>query len=174
MLDHQNMVFGTAVRLLANRSEAEDIAQDVFLKAFHHFENLRDNPSAGGWLRTVVTNLCLNHLTRYRSRWNLFTEWRSSDGEELGPAAEMTAPSDPLSEIAAAEQNELLEQALQKLPDSQRVPIVLFHLENHSYEQIAAELGISLGKVKTDIFRGREALRKVLQRKTGFSEIVRT
>jgi RNA polymerase sigma-70 factor (ECF subfamily) len=58
-----------------------------------------------------------------------------------------------------------VEQALQKLPDAQRVPLVLYHLEGLSYEEIAAKLRVSLGKVKTDIFRGREALRKRLATK---------
>jgi RNA polymerase sigma-70 factor (ECF subfamily) len=58
---------------------------------------------------------------------------------------------------------ELVEEALLKLPDTQRVPIVLYHLEGLKYEDIASKLGITLGKVKTDIFRGREALRKKLR-----------
>ncbi|HRT07313.1 MAG TPA: sigma factor, partial [Candidatus Paceibacterota bacterium] len=69
MRNYQNMVFTTALRLVANPAEAEDISQDVFLKAFQHFADLRANPSAGGWLKRVATNLSLNHLTRYRSRW---------------------------------------------------------------------------------------------------------
>lgn len=74
MRNYQNMVFSTAMRLLANHAEAEDVVQEVFLKAFERFEQLRDNPSAGGWLKTVATNLCLNHLSRYRSRWSFFSE----------------------------------------------------------------------------------------------------
>ena len=59
--------------------------------------------------------------------------------------------------------HELVEQALQKLPPAQRVPLVLYHLEGMRYEEIAAKLNVSLGKVKTDIFRGRETLRKRLK-----------
>jgi len=60
-----------------------------------------------------------------------------------------------------------LEVALQKLPATQRVPLVLYHFEDLGYEEIAAKLRISLGKVKTDIFRGREALRKKLRMEFG-------
>jgi RNA polymerase sigma-70 factor (ECF subfamily) len=60
-----------------------------------------------------------------------------------------------------------VEQALQKLPPAQRVPLVLYHLEELSYEEIAAKLRVSLAKVKTDIFRGREALRKKLRLQMG-------
>src|ERR1051325_10543932 len=62
MRNYQNMVFGTAMRLLANQSEAEDIAQEVFLKAYERFAELRDSPTVGGWLKTVARNMSLNHL----------------------------------------------------------------------------------------------------------------
>ena len=77
---HQDRVFGIAVRLLGDEAEAEDVSQTVFLKAFERFERLGSNPSAGGWLRTVTTNLCLNHLSRYRARWRLFSQ-RSPDAD---------------------------------------------------------------------------------------------
>ena len=76
---YQDLVFSTAMRLLANRAEAEDVAQEVFLKAYQRFGELRESQTAGGWLRTVATNLSLNHLTRYRSRWKLFTDLKAED-----------------------------------------------------------------------------------------------
>src|SRR5450756_1563497 len=62
MQSYQDMVFGTAARLLGNPTEAEDIAQEVFLKAYERFTELSQSPTAGGWLKTVTRNLCLNHL----------------------------------------------------------------------------------------------------------------
>src|SRR5687767_15569862 len=76
---YQDMVYATAVRLLGNPAEAEDVAQSVFLKAFEQFDTLSANPAAAGWLRTVARNACLNHLTRYRSRWRLFSELAGPD-----------------------------------------------------------------------------------------------
>jgi len=64
MQNYQNMVFSTAMRLTANQAEAEDISQEVFLKAYERFNELKTSPTAGGWLKTVATNLSLNHLTR--------------------------------------------------------------------------------------------------------------
>lgn len=66
MRAYQDMVFGTAVRLLGDVAEAQDIAQEVFLKAFERFGEIGRSPTAGGWLKTVTRNLALNHLTRYR------------------------------------------------------------------------------------------------------------
>jgi len=160
---YQDLVFSTAMRLLANRAEAEDVTQEVFLKAYEHFSELRESRTAGGWLRTVATNLSLNHLSRYRSRWTFFSELfaRYGDDEEAMPL-QFAAPENVEETLAASERRALLEHALRKLPTAQRVPLVLFHLEGLGYEDIAAKLGVSLGKVKTDIFRGREALRRKL------------
>jgi RNA polymerase sigma-70 factor (ECF subfamily) len=83
-------------------------------------------------------------------------------GEEDEQEPEYAAPENVEEELAKADRRALVEQALQKLPPAQRVPLVLYHLEDLSYEEIAAKLRVSLGKVKTDIFRGREALRKKL------------
>jgi len=163
MRNYQNMVFSTALRLTANRAEAEDIAQEVFLKAYERFSDLRDSPTAGGWLRTVATNMSLNHLSRYRSRWTFFSELvHGGDGEEEREV-EFAAPQNWEDQFERADRHELVDQALQKLPPAQRVPLVLYHLEGLRYEEIAAKLNVSLGKVKTDIFRGREALRKELR-----------
>jgi RNA polymerase sigma-70 factor (ECF subfamily) len=161
MRSYQNMVFSTAVRLLGNDAEAQDIAQEVFLKAYQRFTELSQSPTVGGWLKTVTTNLCLNHLSRYRARWRFFSEMLSPDEGDDHPL-DFPAPDTMSEKVDEADYRRLLEQALQKLPTSQRVPLVLFHFENLSYEEISAKLRISLSKVKTDIFRGREALRKKL------------
>ena len=163
MAKYQNMVFSTAMRLLANPVEAQDVAQEVFLKAYERFGDLSQSPTVGGWLKTVATNMSLNHLTRYRSRWSFFSELvRSGETEESDPI-EFAAPDTFEQDVEQADRHQLVEKALQRLPPAQRVPLVLFHLEGLSYEQIAAKLNVSLGKVKTDIFRAREALRKRLR-----------
>ena len=161
--NYQNMVFSTAMRLVANQSEAEDIAQEVFLKAYERYDELRESPTAGGWLKTVATNMSLNHLSRYRARWSFFSELFSGGGEEDEKEIEFAAPEDVEEKLARADRHRVVEQALQNLPASQRVPLVLFHLEGLRYEEIAEKLQVSLGKVKTDIFRGREALRRKLR-----------
>lgn len=169
MRAYQNMVFSTAVRLLGNDAEAQDIAQEVFLKAYQRFAELSQSPTVGGWLKTVTTNLCLNHLSRYRARWRFFSEMLSHEDED--ETLDLPAPDTMSEKVDEADYRRVLEQALQKLPTTQRVPLVLFHFENLSYEEIAAKLRISLSKVKTDIFRGREALRKRLSLKsTGTDE----
>ncbi len=166
MRAYQDMVFSTAARLTGNEAQAEDISQEVFLKAHTHFDTLRTSPTAGGWLKTVATNLALNHLTRYRNRWKFFSELKRDDSaaESEPPEVEFAAPDTFFAGVDAEERREWVERALDELPPHQRVPLVLYHFEDLPYDAIAKKLGISLAKVKTDILRARAALAKVLQR----------
>jgi RNA polymerase sigma-70 factor (ECF subfamily) len=157
---YQDMVFATAVRMLGRPADAEDVAQTVFLRAFERFEQISQSPAAPGWLKTVTTNLCLNHLSRHRARWRLFSELDRDDESGGRTTFESTLAAVPASEdLDDAADQAALERALRKLPDHQRVPLVLYHYEDKSYQDIATAMGVSLGKVKTDIHRGREALR---------------
>ena len=158
---YEDMVFATAARLLGNHAEAEDVAQTVFLKAFERFDGLRMSPTAGGWLKTVATNLCLNHLSRYRRRWRFFSELNS---DQAAPAAETieSRASSVVDDLQRVDESQQLERALAALPDHQRVPLALFHFDGLTYEQIGARLRVSLGKLKTDMHRGRLALRRAL------------
>src|SRR5207302_4704638 len=160
---YQNIVISTAVRLLGNQAEAEDVSQEVFVKAYERYDELKDSASVGGWLKTVTRNLCLNHLSRYRARWRFFSEMRGENDDESTP--EWAAPDTNEQQVAAGDHRQLLEAVLQKLPSAQRVPVVLYRFEDLSYEEISAKLRVSLSKVKTDIHRAREALRKKLKLK---------
>jgi RNA polymerase sigma-70 factor (ECF subfamily) len=172
--EYQDMVFAVAVRLLGNAPEAEDVSQTVFLKAFERFDEIAASPARAGWLKTVTTNACLNHLARYRSRWRFFSELASGGSDASDSVERLDAFAAAASAVSVqtgadavlenAERQEQLETALQGLPDHQRVPLVLFHFEDKSYQEIAALTGVSLAKVKTDIHRGRDALRKVMTR----------
>ena len=167
MQNYQNMVFSTAMRLVSSHAEAEDISQEVFLKAYERFGELRESPTAPGWLKTVATNMSLNHLSRYRARWTFFSELFAGRDDDEEREIELPGSGDVDEELSRSDTHEFVEQALQKLPPAQRVPLVLYHLEGLRYEEIAAKLCISLGKVKTDIHRGREALRRKLQLQLG-------
>lgn len=159
------MVYGTAVRLVADPSEAEDISQSVFLKAFERFESIGTSPAAAGWLKTVTTNLSLNHLTRFRRRWRQFARLGTGERSLADPSLEemLASPDSPAAELERAEESALLERSICSLPDHQRIPLVLFHFEDRSYSEIAQLLGISLAKVKSDIHRGRQALRRIIE-----------
>jgi RNA polymerase sigma-70 factor (ECF subfamily) len=164
MQAYQDMVFSTVARLTSNDSQAQDIAQEVFLKAYENFAHLRTSPTAGGWLKTVATNRTINYLSRYRNRWRLFSELRSAEEEDYEPDIGAAIPDTLLADLDREQRHALIEQSLRRLPEQQRVPLVLYHFEAMPYEEIAAQLHISLAKVKTDIHRGRVALARALTR----------
>jgi RNA polymerase sigma-70 factor (ECF subfamily) len=173
MRDYQDMVFATARRLTASDATAQDITQDVFLKAWEHFAALRERVGAGGWLKTVTLRLSLNHLSRYRRRWRFFSELLPASGSAAGGSDQDSSESEidfavealdtVFASLADAQRDEQVRLSLTRLPDAQRVPLVLFHFEERSYQQIAQDLEVSVAKVKTDILRGRLALAKLLQ-----------
>ena len=160
------MVFSTAARITGNDAQAEDIAQEVFLKAYENYDQLGTSPTAGGWLKTVATNLSLNHLSRYRNRWRFFSEFkRESEADDRdAPEVEFAAPDTFFSGVDAIDRRAVVEKALEQLPEHQRVPLVLYHFEDMPYDEIARKLQVSLAKVKTDILRARAALAKILVR----------
>jgi RNA polymerase sigma-70 factor (ECF subfamily) len=165
MRAYQDMVYTTAARLVGEDGLAEDIAQEVFVRAHANFTHLRGSVAPGGWLKTVATHLALNHLTRYRRRWRFFSELEATDaGSDVDPAPyEVPVPDSLLQDLDAEQRRAVIDRALLHLPAAQRAALVLYHFEEFSYEDIASHLHVSLSKVKTDIRRGRAALVSLLQ-----------
>ena len=162
MRAHQHMVYTTAARLSGNDRQAEDIAQEAFLKAYENFAQLRTQPfcraaGSNGHTESVPQP----HLALPPPLAAVLGD-ASADSEEDEPEVEFALPDDVLAGVDADVRHELIEEALQRLPERQRLPLVLYHFEELSYEEIAEKLGISLAKVKIDIFRARAALAKVL------------
>ena len=160
MRAYQDMVFNTAARITGRDGPAEDIAQQVFLKAYENFAQLRTNPAAGGWLKTVARNLALNHATRYRRRWRFFSEMRTDDDDDTD--MDIPQPEGEAVDLDADARRAIVAEALNQLPDHRRVPLVLYHFEEMPYEDIARQLGVSLSKVKIDILRARASMAKIL------------
>jgi RNA polymerase sigma-70 factor (ECF subfamily) len=160
MRAYQDMVFSTAARLTGDDAHAEDIAQEVFVRAFENFDHLTGSATAGGWLKTVATNLALNHLSRYRKRWRFFSELASED--DSGPEFELPVPDTLLADLNSDQRRVVIDGALRSLPEHQRVALVLYHFEELSYQEISTRLHASLSKVKTDIRRARAALLPML------------
>jgi len=162
MRSYQDMVFSTAARIAGNDAQAQDIAQEVFVRAYEHFADLAGSASAGGWLKTVATNLSINYLNRYRRRWRMFSDMKVAN-EESAAEIEWEVPDTLLADLSAEQRAAIVDAALRRLPDHQRLPLVLYHFEDLSYQEIAVKLGVSLTKVKTDIRRARAALLPALQ-----------
>jgi len=156
------MVYNLALRLCGNRSDAQDIAQDAFLKAVRGLGNLREQSVAGTWLYRITMNVWKNRVRseKRRSFWKTFSlDWRKDGDDE--PALQLRAPDAPAD--AAIEQRDekaALEKALSQLDPEDRALLVLREIEGRSYQEIAEITERPLGSVKSGISRAREALRQ--------------
>ena len=164
--------YGTRVlnlihRMTGNEEVARDLAQDVWLRVHGHLDRFEARADIFTWIYRIAVNLTLNHLKREkRRRWIDLLD--QSVGEVLSEESEdlvMPSPAKAGRQDRAVENDERAEalwEAVQSLDPKYRVPIVLFHYEDQSYQQIADTMGLSMVAVQARIFRGRKQLAKIL------------
>ncbi len=143
-------IFHTTLRMLKNREEAEEAAQDTFLRAYRGLPNFREEASFSTWVYKICYNVCLSYLERKKIRATV------SEEELLDlPAAET-----PEKLFENREFEELVSHALAALPVVYRSVLVLYHTQHLSYQEIAEITGQPINSVKTHLFRGRALLRQ--------------
>jgi RNA polymerase sigma-70 factor, ECF subfamily len=152
-------VFNVAYKFVGKHDEAEDLAQDIFLKIFKSLNTFDRRANFQTWLISVSRNLCIDH---YRSvRKERETIDRDVDANELSPVSADMGP------FAALEQRDrvlLLRRALSTLPDTLRTAVVLRDLQELSYQEIADRLRLPEGTVKSRINRGRNELARQVKK----------
>jgi RNA polymerase sigma-70 factor (ECF subfamily) len=152
-------VFHLAYKFVGTHDEAEDLAQEIFLRLYRTLHTFDRRANFETWLVTVSRNLCIDH---YRSaRRERETVTREVDAREVTTAV---AATDPLSELERHDQVALLKRALDRLPAALKAAVVLCDLQELSYQEIARQLNLPEGTVKSRIHRGRAALRRQLRR----------
>lgn len=157
---HERRVFGLLVRLLGDRSEAEDVTQETFLNLYRHGHRFRSESRFSTFVYRVAVNAALNRrrsLGRRRSRTAGLAELQAAGGEL--PAA----PRDPESSAEGSEIQRRVQAALSELRPALRLPVVLFDLEGLPYAEISRVLNLPEGTVKSRIHRARQALREILR-----------
>ena len=150
-------VLGLCQRMLGAHSEAEDAAQEVFLKAQLGLSGYDRGRPFEAWLLGIASHHCIDRLRR-RS-----TEKRLFEPDPLEEEDAMSGDPSPLSEIVEREQRDALRAAIAELPDRYRVPLTLRYYADMSYEEISTALGISHGQVATLLFRSKRRLRGVVR-----------
>lgn len=150
-------------RMLKDSSDAEDAAQEAFLRVFDKIGTFRESSSFSTWFYTILNNICLDILRkRARTADTVSINQTSSDNDEYELQIEDSAPG-PYEQLQKSTAQELLEEALTKLSDEHRAVIIMRDINGLDYEEIAKVLDVSLGTVKSRISRARLALRKILE-----------
>jgi RNA polymerase sigma-70 factor (ECF subfamily) len=170
---HRESVVNLAYRFMGDRAEAEDALQEVFLRVFRARERYEPTARFSTWLYRIATNYCLNAVKARRSdRW---TSLHAVDGDGEAFLPEIASEREPAPE-ERAEQTELAEvvrRAVESLPESQRMAIVLNKYHGQSYQEVAEAMELSVMAVKSLLMRARVNLKERLARhlKTDVIEI---
>ncbi len=160
---HQDRVYAFCARMLSDREEALDAAQEVFLSAYRNLDGFREEAQLSTWLLKIASNRCLNRIRKRSSQATRevpFPETEERDGPSFQPTGQERDRPDRIAE--RRETGKILEEALSAIdPDSRRL-ILLSDVEGFTYEEVAAMAEIPVGTVKSRIHRARMALRKIL------------
>src|SRR2546427_599046 len=155
VIAYQHRVFGVALRMLRSRGEAEEIAQEVFLRVHRAVGDFRGEAKLSTWLYAITSRLCLNRLASGERRM-------AREGEES--LERLRADTDPAAHAERGELEAALQRAITELPEERRGVVVLRDFQGLSYEEIAAALDLPLGTVRSRLHRARMDLKEKLER----------
>jgi len=161
---YKQPVMNLVYRMLHDMSEAEDLAQNVFVQVYKSAERYQVASKFSTWLFTIARNLCLNEIRR-RSRHPADSMEETYPDQEDQPRHQFEDKRtfSPPDSLLHGELEEKIEEALADLPDNQRIAILLCRQDEFNYEQIAEVLGCSVSATKSLIHRGRETLKQKLK-----------
>ncbi|SHF73137.1 RNA polymerase sigma factor SigW [Ornithinibacillus halophilus] len=162
VLYYQDKIYHHCFRMLGNAHEAEDIAQEAFIRAYVNIHSYDDRRKFSTWLYRIATNLTIDRLRKRKPDYYLDAEVKGTEGLDMYSQLASTDRL-PDEEVQGMEIQNFIQQEILKLPAKYRSIIMLRYLEEFSLQEISEILDIPLGTVKTRIHRGREALRKKLR-----------
>lgn len=158
---YQHKVYNTTYRMLGNREDAGDLAQETFIRVYQNLDRFKEKANFSTWLFRITTNLCRDQLRKRKREPATSSLTNSGDGEQ-----EILIPDNQYSpEKVSIEQERKreIQNQLGKLPLEQREILILRDIQDFSYHQIAEILKISPGTVKSRLSRARRSLRDKLQ-----------
>jgi RNA polymerase sigma-70 factor (ECF subfamily) len=160
---YEQKVYQHAYRLTGNADDAADVAAEAFLRVYNALRRFRGDSQLSTWLYRIVQNVYFDFYKREQRHQHLPLEIPSDEDEESMelPIADEKANLEEI--VLERERQRVLREAIEKLPDYQRVVMILFHVEGLSYEEIAAVTGLPLGTIKSRLNRARASLRELLE-----------
>jgi RNA polymerase sigma-70 factor (ECF subfamily) len=162
VLKYQHRVLKLVGRFVHDATEAEDVAQEAFLKAYRALSSFRGDSAFYTWLYRIAINTAKNALVSQRRRPVDF-DLDLQDPEQFERQAKLKEADTPEGVLLTEEIREVVERAMEQLPEDLRTAIVLRELEGLSYEEIAEAMDCPVGTVRSRIFRAREAIDKKLK-----------
>ena len=156
--EHYPRVLGLCRRILGGVADAEDAAQEVFMRGYRTFENYRSAEPFGPWIGTIATNYCIDLLRRHRRMAGIFAE-DSADAPEPAESVE-----NGVGALISAHEATVIARAVEALPEKYRLPIVLAYYADASHDEIGRALDITANHVGVLLLRGRQRLRRELTR----------
>jgi len=156
---YQRSIVNLARALTADDGEADDLAQETFIRAYKAIGRFRGDSTFRTWLYRVAVNVIQSHLKKRARRWR----WFGPSLDEQGAAGrESPALATPATLENDAVRREMIDRALASLPEDMRIAVTLRDVQGFDYAEIAAMLGIPIGTVESRIFRARQRLRPLL------------
>ena len=164
-MQYAPQLFATALRMTRNRADAEDLVQETFLKGWRAFESYQEGTNLRAWLFRIMTNTFINKYNAQQRRPQeseldeveelfLFRRMGAFDQSKLNQSAE-----DQMLELFTDEE---VKNAIEELPETFRIPVLLSDVEGFSYKEIAEMLEVPIGTVMSRLHRGRKAMQKML------------
>jgi len=165
VLNYQTRVFNTCYRILGNYEDANDSAQDVFVKVFRSLNKFRFRSSFSTWIYRIAINTCRNKLRSagYRHRMKTLRLDQTVNQEDGSYSLEIGDDKrTPEKELTRKEKWILIQQAIDSLPESQKTVVILRDIDGFTYEEIASITGLNPGTVKSKLARARKILQDKL------------
>lgn len=157
---YQRQVYSLVYRMAGNAEDAGDLTQDTFIRAYGALSSFRQDASFLTWLYKIASNLCIDQMRSRKSKGTLSLDFELEEGRE--PAADERSSS-PEETVIRGAVSDIVNRAVMNLPERYRIVVVKRHLQGMSIEEIAEDLSIPSGTVKTHLFRAREMLRDRLK-----------
>ncbi|WP_102349491.1 RNA polymerase sigma factor SigW [Bacillus sp. Marseille-P3661] len=157
----KDKVYQLCYRMIGNAHEAEDLAQEAFIRAYVNIHSYDINRKFSTWLYRIATNLSIDRLRKRKPDYYLDAEIQGTEGLTMYSHLQSDEPL-PEESVESLEFQEMIQSEINELPPMYRSVIVLKYIEELSLKEISEILDIPIGTVKTRIHRGREALRKKL------------
>jgi RNA polymerase sigma-70 factor (ECF subfamily) len=161
---YSERIINYLARMTGSRYEAEELAQETFVRAYLALRSYKPQFKFSTWLFKIATNLCINHLKK-RKRFTQIDDYQDQEGRSVWVIPDPRSYGNPLLETQSRELQRQIQKAINQLPSAYRTVVILRHVHGLSYQEIVTVTGLPMGTVKSRLGRGRTRLTTCLRGK---------